>query len=433
MSVTTRRRFAVVALAAGLAMSAAACSAEDDDGGTGSEGQTTVVLQWFGSPGFDQAVKDFMVKNPNIKVDSQNMGQLADFRPKLTQWLATGQGAGDVVMLEEGPLQSYLLEHEKFANLLDLGAAELKDTFLPYKWENGLTADKSKLVGLGTDVGGLAMCYRSDLFEAAGLPTDREEVGKLWPTWEAYAAKGKEFKAKSPKVAWIDSATSIMQPYIMQNSDTWFYDRSNKFIGDTNPVVKEAWDYGLKLGTDGLTGKLTRWQPDWDGAFKNAAFATVPCPAWMTGVIAERAGDGGKAKWDIATIPGGSGNWGGSYLAVPEQSKNKKAAYELAKYLTSKDGHLAAYKEKGTMPSSLTALEDPAFKDSTNEYFSNAPTGQIFGASVKTLKPIYLGPLHQQLWENELEPQMQAAEQGKVPAAKAWENAMSSGKKLAEG
>src|SRR3989337_547855 len=102
MSVTTRRRFAVVALAAGLAMSAAACSAEDDDGGTGSEGQTTVVLQWFGSPGFDQAVKDFMAKNPNIKVDSQNMGQLADFRPKLTQWLATGKGAGDVVMLEEG-------------------------------------------------------------------------------------------------------------------------------------------------------------------------------------------------------------------------------------------------------------------------------------------------------------------------------------------
>src|SRR3990170_542595 len=103
MSVTTRRqRFAAVVLAAGMAMSAAACSAEDDSGNSGDGGKVTVVLQWFGSPGFDQAVQDFMAKNPNIKVDSQNMGQLADFRPKLTQWLATGKGAGDVVMLEEG-------------------------------------------------------------------------------------------------------------------------------------------------------------------------------------------------------------------------------------------------------------------------------------------------------------------------------------------
>ena len=35
----------------------------------------------------------------------------------------------------------------------------------------------------------------------------------------------------------------------------------------------------------------------------------------------------GKNKWDIATIPGGSGNWGGSYLAIPKRAKNPKAAW----------------------------------------------------------------------------------------------------------
>lgn len=433
MSVIRRRlrAFAAAALVAGLSLGAAACSA--DDGGSSSNGQVTITLQWFGSPGFDQAVKDFEAKNPNIKVNSENRGQLRDFQPLLVQWLATGSGAGDVVMLEEGTLLEFLQDPSKWTNLLDLGAATLKDNYLPYKWENGFTADKSQLIGLGTDIGGLAMCYRSDLLAKAGLPTARDEVSKLWPTWADYAAQGARFKAANTGAAWIDSATSIMQPYIMQNSDTWFYDRSNTFILDTNAVVKQAWDYGLKLAQDGLTSKLVRWTPEWDAAFANAAFATVPCAAWGTGVISERAGASGKGHWDIATIPGGTGNWGGSYLAIPAQSTKKDAAYKLLTYLTSKEGHLAEFKEKGAMPSTIAGLDDPAFANATNEYFSNAPVGKIYGASVKTLEPIYLGPMHQQLWETILEARMQAAERGAQAPDAAFAQAVTDGRKLATG
>jgi len=434
MSVTTRRlrSFAAAALVAGLALGSAACSKKDDEGSSG-DGPVTVVLQFFGSPGLAEASAKFNESHTDIKIDAQNMGELKDFDPKLAQWLATGQGAGDVVMLEEGNLQKYLLESKGFADLFTLGATGLKDTYLPYKWEGGQTADKKKLVGLGTDVGGLAMCYRRDLFQKAGFPVEREQVGALWKTWEDWGAKGVEFKAKVKDAAWIDSATSVMQPYIMQNSDTWFYSKENKFIGDSNAIVKTAWDFGLGLASKGLTAKLARWSPDWDQAFKKAAFATVPCPAWMTGVISGRAGAEAKGQWDVAQIPGGSGNWGGSYLAIPEQSKKKKQAFEALKWLTGKDGALEAYKAKGAMPSSIPALDDPAFKDSKNEYFNNAPTGAIFGASVKSLKPIHLGPKHQALWEQVYEPQMQAAEQGKSTSDAAWAKATEEGKKLANG
>jgi cellobiose transport system substrate-binding protein len=434
MGVPARRLRAIAAavLAASLITGAAACSA--DDGGSNEPGKTTITLQWFGSPGFDQAVKDFEALNPNIKVNSENRGQLRDFQPLLVQWLATGSPQlGDVVMLEEGTLLEFLQDPSKWTNLLDLGAASLKDNYLPYKWENGFTADKSKLVGLGTDVGGLAMCYRRDLLAKAGMPTDREAVSKLWPTWSAYAEQGAKFKAAKTGAAWIDSATSIMQPYIMQNSDTWFYDRSNNFILGTNPVVKQAWDYGLGLAQNGLTAKLIRWTPDWDAAFANAAFATVPCAAWGTGVISERAGAAASGKWDIATIPGGSGNWGGSYLAIPAQSTKKDAAYKLLTYLTGKAGHLAEFKEKGTMPSTIAALDDPAFAGATNAYFNNAPVGVIFGGSVKALKPIYLGPKHQQLWETILEPNMQAVEQGHLSSADAFAKSIADGRDLATG
>ena len=47
-------------------------------------------------------------------------------------------------------------------------------------------------------------------------------------------------------------------------------------------------------------------------AFKQAKFATIACPAWMTGVIEGNAGPDAKGKWDIAQVPGSGGNWGGS-------------------------------------------------------------------------------------------------------------------------
>ncbi|GAB3802396.1 ABC transporter substrate-binding protein [Micromonospora zhanjiangensis] len=433
MSVLTRRlrAAAVVAVAASMALGTAACSKKNDSD-SGSGGKVKLVLQTFQNFGYDQALKDFEAANPNITVEHQKMGELKDFQPKLVQWLAAGSGAGDVVGLEEGVLLQYVQNNDKFLNLLDYGVGDLKSTFPEWKWNMSLTPDGKKLIGLGTDVGGLAMCYRTDLFKQANLPTDREEVGKQIATWEDYVKLGKKFKASGVKAAWLDSATSIMQPYIMQNAETWFYDKDNKFIGDTNPTVKKAWDFGLQMAADGLTAKTIRWSTDWDAAFTKSAFATVPCPAWMTeGVIAPKSGPANSGKWDIAKIPGGSGNWGGSYLGVPAQTKHPKEAVLLAKYLTSKAGHLAAFKEAGAMPSDLGALADPAFTEKKSAYFNNAPTGQIFGDSVKGLKPIYLGPKHQQLWETIFEPQMQAAESGKATSQAAWDKAVAEGKKAA--
>lgn len=275
------------------------------------------------------------------------------------------------------------------------------------------------------------MCYRKDLFQQAGLPTERDAVSQKISTWDDYIALGRQFKNSGKvKAAWLDSATSLMQPYVMQNSETFFFDKENKFIGDTNPVVRKAWDMGLQMAADGLTAKAQRWSADWDAAFKNNAFATIPCPAWMTeGIIAQRSGPTNAGKWDIAKIPGGGGNWGGSYLAVPAQTKHPKEAYLLAKYLTSKEGHLAAFNEAGAMPSSIPGIEDPAFKDKTSEYFSGAPIGQIFGDSVKNMKPVFLGAKHQQVWETIVEPQMQAAERGQSRSDAAWTKAMNEAKK----
>ena len=84
-----------------------------------------------------------------------------------------------------------------------------------------------------------------------------------------------------------------------------------------------------------------------------------------------RAGD-----WDIASVPGGGGSWGGSFLAVPKQSKNPELAAELVKFLTSPASEAYVFKQTGNLPSEPAALLVAAVQNFKNPFFSNAPVGQ---------------------------------------------------------
>ncbi|MCD0486577.1 carbohydrate ABC transporter substrate-binding protein, partial [Streptacidiphilus sp. ASG 303] len=64
------------------------------------------------------------------------------------------------------------------------------------------------------------------------------------------------------------------------------------------------------------------WTPEWNKSFSTVKYATLSCPARMGGYIKCHAGDAGKGTWDVAPGPGKTGNWGGSYLAIPRTSKH---------------------------------------------------------------------------------------------------------------
>src|SRR3569623_2130369 len=90
-------------------------------------------------------------------------------------------GGGDVVALEEGNMIQFKQQAQNFVDLGQYGGNDDRANFLPWKFAGGQSADGTKLIGLGTDVGSMGMCYRRDLLATAGMPTDRDAVGKLWP------------------------------------------------------------------------------------------------------------------------------------------------------------------------------------------------------------------------------------------------------------
>lgn len=438
MKVNGRRGWtAFAALLAGVLAATSACGGGDGDkkDDSSNSGPVELTVDVFGEFGYDPLYKQFQASHPNIKVKQRKVSDLDTYLPRLQQWMATDSGAGDVIALEEGILPTYMQQRTKFVNLFDHGGRSLEQNFLPWKWKLGVSPDGKQLVGLGTDIGPLGMCYRKDLFKKAGLPTERDQVSKLWPTWDAFLATGKQFQGKiGGNTKFLDGPTAVLRTTVLQNGGAGpgytYFDTSDKLVVESNPAIKTAFDTTAKFQEAGLTANMKIFTPPWQTGLKRDAFATVPCPAWMLGGIEEFSGAAGKGKWDVAAIPGGAGYWGGSWLAVPKQTKHAKEAAELAKFLTSPQGQVGAYKDKNTFPSSPQAQQDPAVSQFKSEYFSGAPVGQLFSASAQQVKPVHLGPKNEAVRED-VEDVLISLGQGKVKSADAWAQAVEAAEKAA--
>lgn len=425
-----RTRRIAASLAAVVALGGLAACGGSDSGEDGDD--ITLRVNLFGKFGYTEAYKKFEEAHPGVKIVETAEGDLGKYNTKLTQQIAAGGDAGDVVAIEEGQTVAFLAATDKFVNLQENGGNDLKDRWLPWVWDKATTGDGKTTIGYGTDVGGLAMCYRRDLFEKAGLPTDRAEVGKLWPTWDDFIATGKKFQSGigDDKVGFIDSSTNTYNSILMQQGDHTYFDRDENLVFDTNPAVKTAWDYAVEITEADLSAQLKAFSDEWNAGFKNGSFATVACPAWMTGYIKDQSGEENAGKWDIATVPGGGGNWGGSWLAVPKTSKHQEMALELITYLSDEEGQMLAFEAEGRLPSLPALYDQPELKDATNAYFNEAPIGQLFVAGAEQLEPVFLGTKNVPV-RDAVENALRSVENGEVPPAQGWDDASAAAEKAA--
>ena len=382
-----RMRRGVVLGAVGVLLTGLVSACGSDDGGAGADGKITLTVATFNEFGYEDLIAQYMEENPDIKVVQKKTGTWEEHRDNLYTKLAAGSGLSDVEAIEGDGMPAILEEADAFVDMTD---PELESRWLDFKVEGGSTTD-GKMIGYGTDAGPEGICYRADLFEQAGLPTDREEVEALFTDWDTYFATGKEFIKKMPDVAWYDSSKGTSQAMINQ-LEFPFEDEDNNVVALENPEVKEVFDTVTSMQSAGLATNLDQWSNDWVAAFQNDGFATMACPPWMLGIIEGNAD--GVEGWDLAnTFPGGGGNWGGSYLVVPAQSEHPEEAKALADWLTAPEQQIGAYEAKGPFPSQVDALSDPQLTDSVNAFFNDAPTGEIFAerAEAVEVQP-YKGP-----------------------------------------
>jgi cellobiose transport system substrate-binding protein len=250
------RMWALAAGATGVAMLATGCASGTTSGDATTASTTekiTLTVATFNEFGYEDLLAEYTKLNPNITVEQKKAATSNEARDNMNTRLAAGSGLSDVEAIEVDWLPELMQYPDKFVDLTD---DSVDGRWLDWKVAQATTADGT-LLGYGTDIGPEGVCYRSDLFAAAGLPTDRAEVATLLggesATWDDYFAAGKKFTAAGTGTPWMDSAGATYQGMINQVANA--YEKADgTIVAADNSEVRDIYDTILGASTtDGLS------------------------------------------------------------------------------------------------------------------------------------------------------------------------------------
>ncbi len=420
---------AAVAGAASIALLASACSTGGGEEGTTSDEPVTLTITTFGTFGYDDLYEQYMDENPNVTIEATNIDTGGNARTDAFTKIAAGSGLSDIVAIEEGWLGAIMEVSDQFVDLTDYGIEDRKADWVDWKYSQA-TDPEGRVIGYGTDIGPQGVCFNGPAFAAAGLPSDREGVAELLggtdATWEDFFTVGKQYHDATGK-AWFDHSGFVWNSMVNQLPEG-YYTADGELNVEDNADLKERFELLGTAVADGQSAAQAAW--DWNGgkSFVDGTFATFVCPGWMLGVVqgnTEAGGGDASTGWDFADVfPGGAANWGGAFLSVAETSEHKEAAAALADWLTQPEQQVAQFDAAGTFPSTADAQDELAANPTPNEFFNDAPVGEILAARAQGVVAQFKGPDDSVIQENVFGPPLQKLDRGEVDTQQAWDEAL---------
>lgn len=427
------RRIGLVAGVATTAVVLAGCSgssAPESSGSGDSSEPITLTVTTFGTMGLDDLYKKYEDEHPNITIKATNIDTGGN---ALTDW-KTKQASGglpDVQSVEEGWLGSVMEVSDSFTDLRDYGADDISGDWVDWKVKQATDAS-GRIIGYGTDIGPEALCYNGKLFEAAGLPSDRESVAELFggaeASWDDFFEVGKKYHDATGK-AFYDQSGFLWNAFVNQQ-DEGYYTTDGSLNVEGNQTLEDFW-LQLADGVDaGLSANQTQWDWGKGKAFVDGTFAVAVCPGWMLAIVkgqVEAGGGDATTGWDVADVfPGGAANWGGTFLTVPATSKHPKEAAALAQWLTAAEQQQNVFENFGNFPSNLDAQTAAAATTGTeiSTFFNEAPVGQILQKRAEGVVAQFKGPDDALIQEQVFGPPRTALDSGKEDGPTSWKQAI---------
>ncbi|WP_068083090.1 extracellular solute-binding protein [Polycladidibacter stylochi] len=329
----------------------------------------------------DKVIPVFEANNKDSKVSYQ-MNNHGDHHKRLTTNLATGAGAGDIVAVDIEYIGSFI-NSGGFENLSapQYGAEQFKDLFVSYAWSQGKGTDGNQY-GIPIDIGPGVMYYRRD--SLAAVDANIDEVIK---DWDSYIEYGRQLKKKNIHLIAdaFDVANIIIRTTVKEGEGLYFDQNGNSLI--RSPRFVNAFKLAKTIRDEGLDAQIGSWSNEWYDAFKDGSVATQLSGAWLLGHLQNWMAPDTAGLWGVSNLPDGIyGSWGGSFLAIPKQSKNKQEAWEFIKFLTTnKQTQIAALTNIGAFPVLTQTYSDPIFEQPLE--FLGGQKGRLLFAHVAQRVP----------------------------------------------
>jgi lactose/L-arabinose transport system substrate-binding protein len=308
-------------------------------------------------------IEGFNKQFPDVKVTVEDLGNQQTFDKMLAGCAAGGVGLPDIISVENHESEIFWNQFpDCFVDLKTLGYSdEIAAKFPDFKRTE--LEMNGKAYAMPWDSGPVAMFYRRDFYEKAGI--DPAAI----KNWDDFIAAGKKLQEANPGVtmtqADINGDTEFFR-MIANEQGCGYFASDGQSITVNQPACVTALETVKKLKDAGLLIAGT-----WDEkiqANKAGTVATQMYGGWYEGTVRSTAPDL-AGKWGVYQMPSASAdgpraaNLGGSALAIPASSKNKEAAWAYINYtLGTNDGQVTMLKDFGLVPSLLSALDDSYVK-----------------------------------------------------------------------
>ncbi|WP_353813435.1 ABC transporter substrate-binding protein [Agromyces sp. SYSU T00266] len=391
------KRAVTAALLTSAALVLTGCAAADaSSGGSAAscepagEDVTLEFTSWI--PGIEDAVAAWNDENPDIQVEVQtgpngNSGTYQNFFNQLE-----AGNAPDLGQIEYDALPNFRVQD----GLEDLGACEdvvaAEDQFLEWTWGQVSLGTDDQVYGIPQDQGPMALFYRSDLFEQAGIDVPT--------TWDEYRTAAEAIREQGGYITNF-SQTDINQfaGFVWQAGGQWFANDGDawtvELTSDASMTVAEYWQ---DLIENDLVSTYPAWTDEWNNAYNSGEVWTWNSAVWGANSIASGAPDT-AGDWSVALAPqwesGGAaaGNWGGSSIAVFKGTDHLYESAKFALWLNTSDEALTILNEKAAIyPATKAGLELPTLTEGV-EFYGGQAIYDVFAEASAQVNPDFVwGP-----------------------------------------
>lgn len=338
-------------LAASLALvlTLAACGGSPGEQDAAASGPASITFSSH-IAGMDKVVRAFNAAHPDIKVTfeqtpSPNEGGNA----KLSNGLKAGN-APDLATVEYQDLPSFVSQG---------GVQPVND--LAGEALDGVPDNIASAVRFGDqtwavpyDAPPMVYYYRADVFKQLGLSAPK--------TWDEFRAVAQTVAAKRPGTyiaSFFPNESKLFAALAWQNGAHWFTAEGDTWKVDlTGPETTKVADFWQGLIDDKLVKVEQGFSEEWANDLATGKVIGYTGASWGAAGVAKRT-KSSAGKWAVAQLPNwgkpASALYGGSTFVITKNSKNAKAAAQLATWLVSSSEGLKA---RGDIGSTYPATTD---------------------------------------------------------------------------
>ncbi|MBE5847580.1 MAG: hypothetical protein E7300_07850 [Lachnospiraceae bacterium] len=329
---------------------------------TGDITREDAFVVWGWNTDFE-ALEDLLTKKHPEYADRLvfvNCGGSATYQDKIDDLLGFTDDRlyPDLILLEAGYVQKYVLSDDLLP-LSEVGitSADLADQF-QYNIDLGSDKNGVQKASFWQATPG-AFCVRADLAGKWLDTTDREELQKIFSSWDSILGAAKKVnEASGGKVKLFAGYDDLKYIFLNGSRSQGWYDESGTIKMDD--AMKSYMEFSKELYSEKLTYNTDMWSPDWealkdgDGEQTDAALAFCGCP-WYTYWCLTDTWNGNTILVDAPV----RFYWGGTGLAATKGCSDKEMAGQIIKDCTcDKNFMIKIFQKNGDFVNNTASVHD---------------------------------------------------------------------------